>query len=58
MINWFKYRFIYFGLSLILIAIGGVSLITPGLKFGLDFTGGSFLEIKANASLEQLQPLI
>ena len=58
MINWFKYRFIYFGLSLILIAIGGFSLITHGLKLGLDFTGGSLLELKANASLEQLQPLI
>ena len=58
MINWFKYRFIYFGLSLILIAIGGFFLITHGLKLGLDFTGGSLLELKANASLEQLQPLI
>lgn len=57
-INWFKYRFIYFGLSLVLIAAGVYSLLTHGFRLGLDFTGGSLLELKVNASLDQLQPVI
>lgn len=58
MINWLKYRWVYFGLSLTLIAIGSYSLITHGLKLGLDFTGGSLLEIKVNAPLADLQSAI
>ncbi|KKU87026.1 MAG: SecF protein [Candidatus Beckwithbacteria bacterium GW2011_GWC2_47_9] len=58
MINWFKYRFIYFGLSLTLLLIGGYSLLTNGLRLGLDFTGGSLLELKVNAPLSELQPAI
>lgn len=58
MINWFKYRWVYFGLSLTLIAIGSYSLVTNGLKLGLDFTGGSLLEIKVNAPPADLQSAI
>ena len=58
MINWFKYRVFYFGLSLVLIAGGSYSLLTYGLKLGLDFTGGSLLEIKLDAPLVDLQSAI
>jgi len=55
MINWFKYRVFYFGLSLVLIAGGSYSLLVNGLKLGLDFTGGSLLELKVNAPIGELQ---
>lgn len=58
MINWFKYRFIYFGLSLTLLIIGGYFLLTYGLRLGLDFTGGSLLELKVDAGITALRPAI
>ena len=58
MINWFKYRLVYFGLSLVLIAGGSYSLFTNGLKLGLDFTGGSLLELKVNAPINDLQSAV
>lgn len=58
MINWFKYRFIYFGLSLTLLIIGGYFLLTYGLRLGLDFTGGSLLELKVDAEITALRPAI
>lgn len=58
MINWLKYKFIYFGLSLALLLTGGYSLITNGLRLGLDFTGGSLLEFKVNTPLNALIPVI
>jgi len=58
MINWLKYKFIYFGLSLALLLTGGYSLITSGLRLGLDFTGGSLLEFKVNAPINELIPVI
>ena len=58
MINWFKYRVFYFGLSLGLIAGGSYSLLVNGLKLGLDFTGGSLLELKVNAPINDLQSAV
>jgi preprotein translocase subunit SecF len=40
-----KYRKIYFGLTIILIAAAIVFLFIYGLKPGIDFTGGSIMEI-------------
>lgn len=57
-VNWLKYRWVYFGLSAVLISVGLWSLLTHGLKLGLDFTGGSLLELKLNAPLDQLQAVI
>lgn len=37
---------LWFGFSGILIAIGFVALVTFGMKFGMDFTGGTFMEVK------------
>lgn len=44
--DWMKYRFIYFGFSLSLIAISIFSIIFWGFKFGIDFKGGSIVEYR------------
>lgn len=44
--DWLKYRKIYFGISIVLIAIGLFSLLSWGLKLGVDFRGGAILEYK------------
>jgi preprotein translocase subunit SecF len=49
MIDFMKYRFIYFALSLAVILPGVFSLVFWGLKPSVDFAGGSLLEVKANA---------
>lgn len=51
MINWMKYRFIYFAVSLIVIATGIFGLFRWGLKLGVDFTGGAILEYKLDQNL-------
>jgi len=43
-----KYRKIYFTFSGLLVAASIASLLLFGLNFGIDFTGGSLLEIKIN----------
>lgn len=40
-----KYKNIFFTISALLVAASIVLLFVPGLKFGIDFTGGSLLEI-------------
>ena len=44
--NFLKYRKIYYIFSGILIIGSFVSLLVFGLKFGIDFTGGSILEVE------------
>src|SRR4030065_2495566 len=44
--DWLHYKKIYFLLSGIAIAVGIFSLLTWGLKLGVDFRGGSILEYK------------
>lgn len=46
MINITKYRKIYYALSGILIVASIFALATWGLKFGIDFTGGSLMEVE------------
>ena len=46
MINWLKYKKIYFSVSLALITISIYALLTWGLKLGVDFRGGSIIEYK------------
>jgi preprotein translocase subunit SecF len=45
MINIVKYRYYYFGLSLLVIIPGLLALIFWGLPLAIDFTGGSLLDI-------------
>ncbi len=44
--NLIKYRYLYFGISLLVIIPGVIALIIWGLPLGIDFTGGSLLEVK------------
>jgi preprotein translocase subunit SecF len=45
MINIVKYRYYYFGISLLVIVPGLLALIFWGLPLAIDFTGGSLLDI-------------
>ena len=44
--NIIKYRYIYFAISLLVIIPGIIALIIWGLPLGIDFTGGSLLEVQ------------
>jgi len=46
MISFTKYRTIYYSISAFLIAASLVSVLRFGLKTGIEFTGGSLLELK------------
>lgn len=46
-----RYRFIYFGFSLTLIAVSIFSIIFWGFKFGVDFKGGSIVEYRYSESI-------
>jgi preprotein translocase subunit SecF len=44
--NIIKYRYLYFAISLLVIIPGILALISWGFSLGIDFTGGSLLEVK------------
>lgn len=44
--NIIKFRYIYFGISLLVIVPGIIALILWRLPLGIDFTGGSLLEVQ------------
>lgn len=44
--NLMKYKYLYFIISLLVIVPGIVSLLRNGLVLGIDFTGGSLLEVE------------
>lgn len=44
--NWLKYRFLYLIISGTVIVLGVISILTWGLKFGVDFTGGTLIEYR------------
>jgi preprotein translocase subunit SecF len=46
MLNIVKYRYLYFGISLLVIVPGLIALLLWGLPVGIEFTGGSLLEIR------------
>lgn len=51
MIDWMKYKYIYFAFSALMIIAGIYGLLTWGLKLGVDFKGGSILEYKFDSSI-------
>src|SRR3990170_8969226 len=46
MLNIVKQRYLYFGISLVVIVPGLLALILWGLPLGIDFTGGSLLDAR------------
>ena len=46
MINWMKYRWLYLLISGIVIGTGIFGFLKWGLKFGIDFTGGTIIEYR------------
>jgi len=44
--NLIKYRYLYFAISLVIIVPGVLALIFWGLPLGIDFTGGSLLDVQ------------
>lgn len=51
MIDWMKYKWLYFALSTLILVPGIVSLFLFGLKPAIDFIGGSLLELKTQQEL-------
>ena len=51
MFNLVKYRYLFLIISLIVIIPGTISLFTKGLNVGLDFAGGSVVEIRPQKAL-------
>ncbi len=48
MINFWKYRAVYFSISAIVILAGLVSIFTYGYRYSIDFVGGTNLEYRFN----------
>jgi len=51
MIDFLKFKWLYFLISGIIIAFGLYSIITFGFKYSIDFSGGSLMEYKADKQL-------
>ncbi len=53
MINFFKYRWLYFFISTVVIGVGLFSIIKWGFRYSIDFTGGSNFEFEINKVVEK-----
>jgi preprotein translocase subunit SecF len=58
MINIVKRRYLYFAISLIVIIPGIAALLAWGLPAGIDFSGGSLLEIRFNSVLPETDQVL
>lgn len=50
-------RKIWYAISLVIIIPGTISLLTHGLRLGIDFKGGSLLEVTSHADQNQVRSL-
>lgn len=48
-VNFMKYKWVYFAISLLVLIPGVFSLIRYGLRLSIDFTGGTLLEIQTSS---------
>lgn len=53
MIDFLKFKFVYLGISAVVIAIGLFSIASYGYKYSIDFTGGSVIEYVVPSSVQQ-----
>ena len=53
MINFLKYRWLYFLISFVVIGIGLFSIAKWGFRYSIDFTGGSNFEFQMNKVVEK-----
>lgn len=53
MINFLKYRWLYFLISVIVIGAGLFSIANWGFRYSIDFTGGSNFEFKINKIVQK-----
>ena len=53
MINFLKYRWLYFLISFIVISAGLSSIVKWGFRYSIDFTGGSNFEFQMNKVVEK-----
>lgn len=51
-IDFLKYRKVYFTLFALVIALGIFSFATKGMNFGIDFTGGTLVQVKFEKPVE------
>lgn len=56
MLNFMKYKLIYFIVSLIIIIPGAISLVKYGLRLSIDFTGGTLWEVSSSTPPVNFQP--
>ena len=54
-IDFLKYRKVYFSLFGILLVVGFICFFTKGFNMGIDFTGGTMVQVKFNAPVEMEQ---
>ena len=57
MINFLKYRWLYFLISAVVIGAGLFSIVKWGFRYSIDFTGGSNFEFQTNKVIEKNQLL-
>ena len=50
-----KSRKVFYIISLLIIIPGLVSLVTKGLNLGIDFTGGSIIQVQMESSVQSAQ---
>ena len=56
-VDWIGLKWIFIGVSLLLMAAGGISILTLGLNLGVDFTGGTlvYVKFKEEPDLERIR---
>ena len=45
-VDWLKLKWVFIGVSVVLVLFGGSALLISGLNLGIDFTGGTLVRVK------------